>query len=503
MKLEFKIPDTAGLEGSEEFTVLSNRLRKIVQSGGSLSNEGEERKEKIKQAMMAGESIESFIEETKDVRHVVSLYCEREENLIEEYPLTLERLIHLCKVARMTKSEIMPVSVKIVNTFGNQLNFSTITLRQLIILFFDHFDRIECYKKFGKLISDHLSILPENRRRAKDIECFYEQRESLFNQDGPKNIVALAQRENTNLNDIARQSFIQNSPQCRFYEITKNIYYIETLKAIPVGKDDKIFNELLKQDVKESPFESGYIGHEVAKIMIKRTLDASQQMSEEWRDYILSIMGDPRVPRSSTNYQKWWQHLEKIHVDAMVRWLSGLDLKLFFEIIEEHAKNTSNSELMRMFPSRKIFLSGLYDKEYIEFSRLLINTDVERFIRKNYSLDKIPEFTQLTDGGDKSLIYLRIRNAHVLEGTHNFGMRISEEPPTGNIELAKRVNIRSVASLNPDTIRFRHDNRTPRPLWQYNVLSALKGDPYNLSISPHMVLSEADYKEYRKHWGMS
>ena len=48
MKLEFKIPDTAGLVGSEEFTVLSNRLRKIVQSGGSLSNEGEERKEKIK-----------------------------------------------------------------------------------------------------------------------------------------------------------------------------------------------------------------------------------------------------------------------------------------------------------------------------------------------------------------------------------------------------------------------------------------------------------------------
>jgi hypothetical protein len=501
MKLEFKIPDTAGLEGSEEFTVLSNRLRKIVQSGGSLSNEGEERKEKIKQAMMAGESIESFIEETKDVRHVVSLYCEREENLIEEYPLTLERLIHLCKVARMTKSEIMPVSVKIINTFGNQLNFSTITLRQLIILFFDHFDRIECYKKFGKLISDHLSILPENRRRAKDIECFYEQRESLFNQDGPKNIVALAQRENTNLNDIARQSFIQNSPQCRFYEITKNIYYIETLKAIPVGKDDKIFNELLRQDVKESPFESGYIGHEVAKIMIKRTLGASKHISDEWRDYILSIMGDPRVPISSTNYQKWWQHLEKIHVDAMVRWLSGLDLKLFFEIIEEHAKNTSNSELMRMFPSRKIFLSGLYDNEYIEFSRLMINSDVERFLRNNYSLDKIPQFTQLTDGGDKSLIYLRIRNAHVLEGTHNFSIRISEEPPTRNIELAKRANIRSVASVNTVTTPISHSH-SPKPLWQYKVISALNASPFNLSISPQIVLSEEDYRIYKQNWGM-
>ena len=501
MKLAFKIPDTAGLKRMEEFSIFSNRLKKIIQSGGSLSTEGEERKEKIKQAMMAGESIESFIEETKDVRHTISLYCEREENLLEKYPLTLEKLIHLCKVARMTKSEIMPVSVKIVNTFGNQLNFSINTLRQLIILFIDHFDRIECYKKFGKLISDHLSILPENRRRAKDIECFYEQRELLFNQDGPKNLVDLAQRENTNLNDIARRSFIQNSPQCRFYEITKNIYYIETLKSIPVGEDDKIFNELLRQDVKESPFESGYIGHEVAKIMIKRTLDASQQISEEWRDYILSIMGDPRVPISSTNYQKWWQHLEKIHVDAMVRWLSGLDLKLFFEIIEEHSTKTNNEDLFRMFPSRKIFLSGLYDNEYIEFSRLMINWDVELFLKRNYSKDKIPQYTLLNDGGDKSLIYLKIRNAHVLEGTHNFSIRISEEPPSKNIELSKRVDIRTVASVNTVTTPIPHSH-SPKPLWQYKVLSALNDDPFNLSISPEIVLSDQDYQIYKREFGM-
>ena len=94
MKLAFKIPDTAGLKRMEEFSIFSNRLKKIIQSGGSLSTEGEERKEKIKQAMMAGESIESFIEETKDVRHTISLYCEREENLLEKYPLTLEKLVH-------------------------------------------------------------------------------------------------------------------------------------------------------------------------------------------------------------------------------------------------------------------------------------------------------------------------------------------------------------------------------------------------------------------------
>jgi len=501
MKLEFNIPDNAGLKNMEDYSVLNNRLRKISQSGGNLSAEGEERKEKIKQAMMAGESIESFIEETKDVRHAVSLYIERENNLIEKYPLTLENLTHLCKVARLTKTEIMPFSVKLTNTFEKKLNFSIRILRLLIVLYMDYFDRIECYKKLGIVINDHLSILPQNYRRTKSIECYYEQRELFFNQDGPKNLVDLAQKENINLNDIARRSFVPDSPQCRFYEITKNIYYIETLKSIPVGEDHKIFNELLSQDVKESPFGSGKIGHEVAKIMIDRTLAESSQISEEWRDNILSIMGDPRVPHGSMNYQKWWQYLEKKYSEAMIRWLSGLDLKLFFEIIEEQAKNTSNADLLRMFPSRKIFLSGLYDNGYIEFSRLLINKNVERFIRKNYSLDKIPQYTLLTDGGDKSLIYLRILNAHVLEGTHDFGMRISEEAPTRDIELAKRVNIRSVASVNTVTKPIPHLNAS-KPKWQHNVLDALNNDPFNFSISPQIVLSDEDYIIYKKEWGM-
>ncbi len=502
MKLEFNIPDTVGLENLEEYDVLNNRLRKISQSGGKLSTEGEERKEKIKQAMLDGDNIELFIEETKDVRHAVSLYLERENNLIEDYPLTLENLIHLCKVARLTKTEIMPISVKLTNTFEKKLNFSIRILRLLIVLYMDYFDRIECYKKLGIVINDHLSILPQNYRRTKSIECYYEQRELFFNQDGPKNLVALAIRENTNLDDIARRSFVPDSPQCRFYEITKNLYYIEELKYIPVGEDHKIFNELLSQKVKESPFESGKIGHEVTKIMIDRTLDESSKISEEWRDNILSIMGDPRVPHSSMNYQKWWQYLDKKYAAAMKRWLSGLDLKLFFEIIEEQAKNSSKEDLLRMFPSRKIFLNGLYDNEYIEFSRLLINKNVESFIRKNYPLDKIPQYTLLIDGGDQSLIYYKIHNAHVLEGTHNFSMRISQEPPSKDIELAKKVNIRSVATLNLDTIRIRHDNRTALPTWQYNVLSRLNSNPYNLSISPQIVLSEDDYKEYRKKWGM-
>ena len=80
IKLEFNIPDNIvrDKKNREDYSVLNDRLIKISQSGGKLSTEGEERKEKIKQAMLDGDNIELFIEETKDVRHAVSLYLERE-----------------------------------------------------------------------------------------------------------------------------------------------------------------------------------------------------------------------------------------------------------------------------------------------------------------------------------------------------------------------------------------------------------------------------------------
>ncbi len=131
----------------------------------------------------------------------------------------------------------------------------------------------------------------------------------------------------------------------------------------------------------------------------------------------------------------------------------------------------------------------------------MINWDVELFLKRNYSKDKIPQYTLLNDGGDKSLIYLKIRNAHVLEGTHNFSIRISEEPPSKNIELSKRVDIRTVASVNTVTTPIPHSH-SPKPLWQYKVLSALNDDPFNLSISPEIVLSEEDYRIYKQNWGM-
>lgn len=500
MELKFNLPANAGLKEIEKFSALSGRLQGIILAEGQLYLAGQERKETILKAMVEGESIETFIEDSRDVRHAVALYCESEENLIETYPLSLDKLVHFCKVAELTNSKIMSFSTKIVNVFSNQLDFSIKTLRRLIILYIQYFDRIECYKEFSQLIRDHLSILPENRRKAKDIECFYEKRDLIFSQDGPQNLAELAVRERETLSEIARKSFIPNSPQCRFYEITKYIYYIERLKDVPVGEDDKIFDELLRKEVKESPYRNGYIGHEVARIMIDRTLESSMSITDEWREKILSIMGDPRVPTRTENYQKWWGQMKDRQVGAMIKWLSGLDLKLFMQIIEEQAQIEEREDLLRMFLRRKRFLEGLYENEYIEFSRLMINSDVKRFLGIKYSSDKIPQYTHLIGEKEKSLIYLKIGDAHLLEGTHNFRVRISDEPPTTDL-YAEEVHFKSIQPIPPNAESLIHSH-SKYPDWQNKLLSILNKEPFNLKISPDIVLSKEDYILYREKYGM-
>ena len=68
MKLKFNLPANAGLKEIEKFTALSGRLQGIILAEGQLYLAGQERKETILKAMVEGESIETFIEDSRDVR---------------------------------------------------------------------------------------------------------------------------------------------------------------------------------------------------------------------------------------------------------------------------------------------------------------------------------------------------------------------------------------------------------------------------------------------------
>ena len=74
------------------------------------------------------------------------------------------------------------------------------------------------------------------------------------------------------------------------------------------------------------------------------------------------------------------------------------------------------------------------------------------------------------------------------------------EPPTTDL-YAKEVHFKSIQPIPPNAESLVHSH-SKYPDWQHKLLSILNKDPFNLNISPQIVLTEEDYTLYRDKYGM-
>jgi len=482
-KMEFKLPDRAGLENIEFFQEIEKELNKFVQSSGTLSKRFQKRKYEIFEKVRKGKQLNQIIEDKSNIRPTVALWCESK-----------------------SFRTIAPVNSKIISKIKKlSPNLKGSVLRLFIILYFEQFDELgEGYKSLFRLIHESLNNLPNNRRLSSDILIWKENSNKLFCYDGPKNVVANASRRNLQLEVVAKELKIPDGSPARFYQVCKFIYYIKTLKEIPLHSHHNLFNELAKKEVHDSPYKNGLaVGHAIVKVLIDRLIDENERISESWSNFILSIMGDPRIPRQSPKFQKWWSRLQNRHIDAMIGWLSQWDLKLFLKILEEVGEVQNSKNMLRMYPARKRFLEGLYDEGEIGRTRLLLGKDAVSFLRRNVDKNNWPEFAILDSAeNSQSLIYLNISGISILEGTHNFAVRIYEDfpiPGLANYEK-KRFNLNSIRSYKSNVKPITH-SYSKKPIWQHKLMSALANN-YNIRINPEKVLSRNDYRIYRREYGM-
>src|SRR5690554_8060104 len=97
------------------------------------------------------------------------------------------------------------------------------------------------------------------------------------------------------------------------------------------------------------------LGHAALEILIDRA--ASGLVSQAWQNTILTIAGDSRVPRTSSDYQRWWPILGEDRQAVVRGWFSRFDLRLFVEVLEQSASGETDIE--RMFRPRKKSMEGL------------------------------------------------------------------------------------------------------------------------------------------------
>ncbi len=398
-------------------------------------------------------------------------------------------------------------SPKLLDAFAQVRSpLSRLSLLRLIEFYFKRFDKSSNDLSYlCRFLCQQVMELEalRSKKNESDLSRYAKYANHIFSVDAPLNIVKASQKSKQDFEQTLNTMGIAAYKNGRLLKVSQTIYYLENLKKIPVGSNAPLLNELIKPEVCNVRYENGcLIGHKVLEILIDRTMQESNDLSEIWQHTILEIAGDPRIT-SETDYTKWWKPLGQARVAQMRTWLSRYDLKLFLTLLEQNAKDSGKTDMERMFAERKKMLEMLFDHNLIRHSRLFFTADAVNYLRRHYvGKDHLDSYADVS-GGDNSIIYLQLTNGwHLIEGTHNFKVRYMDQlPPNSRIanynkrsfernEFVSGLEDRYQKAFNKPLFSTAHDAHGK---WQFKLKAWLGYTGIELFTN--------DYRQYRQQYG--
>lgn len=401
--LTFELPPLNFEQFQRQMRHQQQRLDKIIRKSGKNSKAYKTVKNELIHRIKRKEShLENFITNALTIRALTDLWLEDAFN------------------ARC------PVTAPLMDAiFSTRRYPGTISFLQLIRLFFLRFDK--CGDLDVLINGVHRSFKEaKNKKLPHDIQAIADNYEQLISEKGPEWIVKLAVSKKIDLDTLQQEMGLSYYFSGRFGDVCKYHYYLEQLKVLQANETSPLFSELKKWKVYKAPYKKQkLLGHKIISILIDKAPES--ELCKEWQDVILNIAGDPRIPKTSPNYIEWWEPLGDQRINKMQTWLSGFDLLLFLEVLENYGKLSGKTDLQRMFPARKKFLEGLYKDKMIQGSRLFVNTSADRYLTDHYKKSELPTYAICR--GSTSVIYLNIKGHHMVEGSHSFSLWIYDKLP--------------------------------------------------------------------------
>ncbi len=473
---------------------MTSHLNTIAGLSGSTSDIFSQSCEKIRSIAFAEDTnIIDALHIPRDIRAIIQLW-RTDDDFLEKKKVSSSILSHFRTIRKKQ---------------------SIIAFYALVQLYFEKYDECGDINRLSNFLHEEFTR-QEGRSLSTEMEKIAEHKDFIFCNNSHEAVVALANQRQQSLDDALQSIGVNISRESRFSQQCMAQYYIDTLKKLHPHEDTQLFQEITQPRIYNSPYGEGTrLGHKIIQAIIDNVKDNGFEIPEIWLQAIITIAGDPRVPISSKSYQTWWMILPK-YCDRMIRqWLSRVDLALFFEVLEEHANRSSNMELQRMYPARKIFLEGLYKQNLISYSKLFIGNSAVKFLKENYNQEQLPVYYTLKDR-DKSIIYLNINGIHIVEGSHNFCFWIYDKLPDDNpidndfseniapIDLSGNLKKRYKMMLhynssyvnNPFPLQIRHQ---PHLTWQHKVIQGLQG--LDIPIKVEEMFSSTDYRDYQRCYG--
>ena len=398
---------------AQDFRVLreaQKKAEKIGKSAGHGSSRFKEARLRLKDAALSGGNnhLISQMHQAIDARACTDLLAS-DAKFVEEIVVTRELLVRIGAL---------------------RSPMSRLALTQLIRSFFLHFDEVaesSDLSDWCRFLQLQLRPFAEKAGRS-ELKTYAEHANLLFQTNGPACVVERAIDSQVDFDVLVQRYCLTGFSDGRYLTLCRYQYYLQTLNDIEVGADHPVLKEICSEDVVNSRYsDDKLLGHAILETLIDRS--DSSAITREWQSVILSIAGDPRVPRTHASYQKWWTLLGEKRIAKMRGWLSRLDLKIFLRILEQSAKDGSNEEMERMFVSRKRFMEGLLNQGHVTESRLFLSDQAIQYLNRHYRRNELPGFAKVASP-KTSMIYLNIAGkVHMIEGSHSFKLKLMDKLP--------------------------------------------------------------------------
>lgn len=471
--LRFSIQENPFGSNLKRIDTTTGKLREIQRKAGVSNSKFESAYSKLQTTVQIGGNLESALHSLLQIRALAILLNSSYEDLINLSRGVLDKILQIKKKP----------NALIVDSILNH--------------YLKHYDQLSDLKAVEAWLATAM-----RERNTLTSEYIY-----LLRGDGPKWLAEKCRKENRDFDQQLSHMKLDRYSSGRFMTVAKNIYYLDELRKLKPNQGHQILQEMQKRTVYESRYDDHtLLGHQILKILISKA--PTTEISDDWRNVILAIAGDPRVPSSHPKHQKWWSQLELQLKNKVQGWLSKLDLRLFLEALKDFSYQSGNEELRRMFASRKKFMEGLLNKQLVTGTRLYLSPSAASYLRKNYKREHLPNFSIVTDGG-KSLIHVQLGSAHMIEGSHSCKLWIYEGLDPSAIVFDFSATHVSYSSLTQGLSTRMWEKGYPckaaithRPHsfnWQHNAIVALRS--VGVPVGPKDVLKVEDYRKYKRIYG--
>lgn len=468
---------------------LCARLKTIGSKAGTGSNGFKLRKQEILASQADITRILRVMSASKYIRPLLALWNETPTHTLRfPVPFDGQLVTHIDKLAVQSRRG----------------RLGRLALFELCNLFFRFYDNLDCTEEISECLKVNLKRY-QPTEKIMGLDNVRQDMIGLISPRGHEFLANTALYRNQNLPDVAKQ---YNIPlrDSRFYEKALMTHYLTRLNRLAPNENAEILHEIAQPEVYDIRLNRRFlVGHQIITKLMDKLIDAGQEPSELWRNVLLRIGGDPRLPPMTRSYSKWWDPIDRLRPErrypqAMRSWLSKADLDLFLKIMADFAKSQGDSNLQRMYPERERFLRGLFKKGLIRETRLFLGRQVLKYLEASGAEEHAKMCVKIKDGGRSALFYLNLGSAHLIEGSDNCKMRIMDRLPQKSCLSSFQMEVYNRelrAGLKDQYIREFLDDKgykefTHRSVWQTLAVSYLKGMGVQI-FSPDVMDSQAFY----------